>query len=64
MQVVEVVDDKRIVLHWGAAEGTGADPSGNTTVTMAFEQLDDGTRPGEARGIRSVDNLQCLQRVC
>ena len=42
VQVVEVVDDKRIVLHWGAAEGTGADPSGNTTVTMAFEQLDDG----------------------
>ena len=42
VQVVEVVDDKRIVLNWGAAEGTGVHPSGNTTVTMAFEQLDDG----------------------
>ena len=42
VQVVEVVDDKRIVLNWGAAEGTGADPNGDTTVTMAFEQLDDG----------------------
>ncbi len=42
VHVIEVVDDKRIVLNWGAAEGTGADPSGNTTMTMAFEQLDDG----------------------
>ena len=42
VHVVEVVDDKRIVFNWGAAEGTGADPSGNTTVTMTFEQLDDG----------------------
>ncbi len=42
VHVVEVVDDKRIVFNWGAAEGTGADPSGNTRVTMIFEQLDDG----------------------
>lgn len=42
VQVVEVVDDKRIVLRWGAAEGTGSDPSGNTTVTMTFEALEDG----------------------
>ena len=42
VHVIEVVDGKRIVFNWGAAEGTGADPSGNTTVTMTFEQLDDG----------------------
>lgn len=42
VRVVEVVDDKRIVLNWGAVGGTAADPSGNTTVTIAFEQLDDG----------------------
>lgn len=42
VHVTEVVDDKRIVLRWGAAEGTGGDPSGDTTVTMSFEQLEDG----------------------
>lgn len=42
VHVTEVVDDKRIVLKWGAAEGTGGDPSGDTTVTMSFEQLEDG----------------------
>ncbi|CAN7637545.1 ATPase [Devosia sp. Root413D1] len=42
VQVVEVVDDQRIVLKWGAVEGTGANPSGDTTVTMSFEALEDG----------------------
>ncbi|MDB5540271.1 MAG: ATPase [Devosia sp.] len=42
VQVAEVETNKRIVLHWGAAEGTASDPSGKTTVTMRFEQLDDG----------------------
>lgn len=42
VHVVEVETNKRIVLHWGAQEGTAADPSGDTTVTMSFEPLDDG----------------------
>ncbi|AKR56644.1 ATPase [Devosia sp. H5989] len=45
VQVVEVVPDKKIVLHWGAAddapEGETASPH-DTTVTMTFEQLEDG----------------------
>lgn len=42
VHVVEVVPDSRIVLKWGAAEDD--DPAGayETTVTMTFEQLDDG----------------------
>lgn len=42
VHVVEVVDDQRIVLRWGAVDGTSADPSGDTTVTMNFEALEDG----------------------
>ena len=42
VKVVEVERNEKIVLHWGAAEGTAADASGETTVTMTFEQLDDG----------------------
>lgn len=42
VKVVEVEDNKRIVLNWGAAEGTASDPSGNNTVTMSFEPLEDG----------------------
>ncbi|MDC9825476.1 SRPBCC family protein [Devosia sp. ZB163] len=42
VKVVEVIKDKRIVLNWGAAEGAGIDPSGDTTVTMTFEALEDG----------------------
>ncbi len=45
VQVVEVERDKRIVLHWGAAENAAAtDATGKreTTVTMTFEPLDDG----------------------
>lgn len=44
VSVVEVVEDERIVLHWGAPEGTvDADAAGNshTTVTMTFEPLED-----------------------
>jgi uncharacterized protein YndB with AHSA1/START domain len=43
VHVVEVVQDKRIVLHWGAADGT-PDQGGSyeTTVTMSFEGLEDG----------------------
>ena len=35
--VVEVVQDARIVLRWGSSEG-----SGENTVTMTFEGLEDG----------------------
>lgn len=42
VHVVDVVPDKRIVLHWGAAEGTGAGGRKETTVTMTFEGLEDG----------------------
>lgn len=45
VQVVEVVKDQRIVLHWDAAEGSAeADASGRrqTTVTMTFAPLEDG----------------------
>jgi len=37
VEVVEVVPDQRIALRWGAADGDY-----QTTVTMDFEQLDDG----------------------
>lgn len=45
VHVVEVEKDKRIVLRWDAAENAApADASGArlTTVTMTFEELDDG----------------------
>jgi len=38
VEVVEVVPDRRIVLRWEAGKSAGYD----TTVTMEFEQLDDG----------------------
>lgn len=45
VKVVEVETDKRIVLRWGAQddapEGEPESPH-DTTVTMTFEQLDDG----------------------
>jgi len=37
VEVVEVVPDQRIALRWGAADGDY-----QTTVTIDFEQLDDG----------------------
>jgi len=37
VHVVEVVEDSRIVLRWGSAEGEG-----ETTVTMTFDPLEDG----------------------
>jgi len=45
VHVIEVEQDKRIVLRWDAAENTAApDASGSrrTTVTMTFEPLDGG----------------------
>jgi uncharacterized protein YndB with AHSA1/START domain len=42
VQVVEVVADKRIVLRWGAADGGDGAGAYDTTVTMEFEQLEDG----------------------
>lgn len=42
VQVVEVVADKRIVLKWGAADGGDGAGAYDTTVTMEFEQLEDG----------------------
>lgn len=43
VHVVEVVPDEKIVLRWGAADGT-AEQGGayETTVTMSFAGLDDG----------------------
>ncbi len=43
VHVVEVVKDQRIVLRWGAADGT-PDQGGSydTTVTMTFAPLEDG----------------------
>lgn len=43
VRVTEVVPDKKIVLHWAAADGT-PDQGGayDTTVTMMFEGLEDG----------------------
>jgi uncharacterized protein YndB with AHSA1/START domain len=38
VQVVEVVPDSRIVLHWGTSEPGGR----QNTVTMSFEGLEDG----------------------
>lgn len=43
VHVVEVEQDKRIVLRWGAAlEADDRNGSYETTVTMLFEPLDDG----------------------
>lgn len=45
VQVVEVDTNKRIVLRWGAQDDApGGEPESphDTTVTMTFEQLDDG----------------------
>lgn len=45
VHVVEVVQDRRIVLRWDAPEGAATpDASGarQTTVTMTFEPLEDG----------------------
>jgi uncharacterized protein YndB with AHSA1/START domain len=50
VEVVEVVQDERIVLRWEAGEGApegGETPAGSgymTTVTMTFSPLDDGAR--------------------
>ena len=43
VHVIEVVPDSKIVLRWGAADGT-PDQGGSydTTVTMTFEALEDG----------------------
>ena len=43
VEVIEVVPDEKIVLHWGAADGT-PDKGGSydTTVTMTFAALEDG----------------------
>lgn len=40
VEVVEVEQDRRIVLRWQAADGS--EQPYDTTVTMEFEQLDDG----------------------
>ena len=47
VEVVEVVQDERIVLRWEATEGSPSDGDAvsagyQTTVTMSFEALDDG----------------------
>jgi uncharacterized protein YndB with AHSA1/START domain len=42
VQVVEVEQSRRVVLRWDAADGTTVAGTGQTTVTMTFEPLDDG----------------------
>ena len=42
VHVVEVVQDAKIVLRWGAAPDDDQAGQYETTVTMTFEQLDDG----------------------
>jgi len=43
VRVVEVEQDRKIVLHWGAADGTPEQGgSYDTTVTMTFDGLEDG----------------------
>jgi uncharacterized protein YndB with AHSA1/START domain len=42
VHVVDVEPDRRIVLRWQAADGSAE--AGETTVTIEFEQLDDGRR--------------------
>ena len=43
VQVVEVVPDQKIVLHWAAADSSAEGGRGyQTTVTMSFEGLEDG----------------------
>ena len=77
VHVVEVEPDRRIVLRWQAAD-SGDDPY-ETTVTMEFEQLDDGRtlvtiaeegwRDDEAAQQASYDNCEgwtgmlCAMRV-
>ena len=41
VHVVDVEQDRRIVLRWQAADDSG-DEAYETTVTMEFEELDDG----------------------
>jgi uncharacterized protein YndB with AHSA1/START domain len=42
VHVVDVEPDRRIVLRWQAADGSAE--AGETTVTIEFEQLDEGRR--------------------
>jgi uncharacterized protein YndB with AHSA1/START domain len=42
VHVVDVEQDRRIVLRWAAAPDEAAGGSYDTTVTMGFEALDDG----------------------
>jgi uncharacterized protein YndB with AHSA1/START domain len=42
VHVVEVEQDRRIVLRWAAAPDEDAGGNYDTTVTMTFEELDDG----------------------
>jgi uncharacterized protein YndB with AHSA1/START domain len=43
VHVIEVVQDSKIVLNWGAADGTPEQGGPyDTTVTMTFEGLEDG----------------------
>lgn len=71
VNVVEVVQDEKIVLRWGAQEGTvDVDPAGNshTTVTMTFEPLEDdrtlvqitesGWKSSEDGLVASYDNCE------
>jgi uncharacterized protein YndB with AHSA1/START domain len=41
VNVVEVVPNEKIVLRWGAADGSDEAGNYDTTVTMSFEALDD-----------------------
>jgi uncharacterized protein YndB with AHSA1/START domain len=42
VKVIEVEQNRKIVLQWAAAEGTASAASGNNTATITFEPLGDG----------------------
>lgn len=44
VRVVDVVEDAKIVLRWGAAPEPGEGGDYETTVTMTFEPLEDNSR--------------------
>jgi uncharacterized protein YndB with AHSA1/START domain len=69
VEVVEVVEDKKIVLRWDASEGEPPNVEGGdmtpapykTTVTMTFKPLDDGRTLIEIREEGWRENQKALE---
>ena len=69
VDVVDVVEDERIVLRWAASEGEAPNVSGGemsetdyqTTVTMTFKQLDDGRTLVEIKEEGWRENQKALE---